>query len=502
MNLKYHLVLFLFIIFNLSSVAQTWTQVGSFINGEAVDDRSGSSVSLSSDGSTLAIGSPQNDGNGSNAGHVRIYKNISGTWTQVGSDIDGEAADDRSGCSVSLSSDGSTVAIGAYGNDGNGSSSGHVRIYKNISGTWTQVGSDIDGAAQQDDGVNAGRSVSLSSDGTTVAFGQHYHSLLFRYSGSTVVYKNISGTWTRVGLPMLGEAENDRSGESVSLSSDGSTVAIGAKINDGTVVGSHCGHVRIYKNISGTWTQVGSDIDGEAANDYSGQSVSLSSDGSIVAIGAADNDGNGSGSGHVRIYKNISGTWTQQGLDIDGKIGAVNFGWSVSLSSDGSTVAIGAYNQQVNRDDGPVRIYKNISGTWTQVGSDLHGGNTSWYGWSVSLNSDGSTVAVGAPQGSINGRYAGMVEVFSLNGTSSVLNTLNDVSINLYPNPTSDAVHIHASSELIGASYRVITSYGSEVLQGNIIGIDTQLDLRDLAEGVYFINVGDKMQRSFKVMKK
>lgn len=124
------------------------------------------------------------------------------------------------------------------------------------------------------------------------------------------------------------------------------------------------------------------------------------------------------------------------------------------------------------------------------------------FGWSVSLSSDGSTVAVGVPQGSINGGNSGKVEVFSLNGTSSVLNALNDVSINLYPNPTSDAVHIHASAELIGASYRVITSYGSEVLQGNIIGIDKQLDLRDLAEGVYFINVGDKLQQSFKVMQK
>ena len=57
--------------------------------------------------------SHDNDGNGTNAGHVRIYKNISGTWTQQGSDIDGEAAGDYSGVSVSLSSDGSTVAIGA-----------------------------------------------------------------------------------------------------------------------------------------------------------------------------------------------------------------------------------------------------------------------------------------------------------------------------------------------------------------------------------------------------
>jgi hypothetical protein len=76
-------------------------------------------------------------------------------------------------------------------------------------------------------------------------------------------------------------------------------VAIGAQGNDGT--GSDAGHVRIYKNISGTWTQVGADIDGEAVNDESGISVSLSSDGSIVAIGAKYNDGTGSNAGHVRV---------------------------------------------------------------------------------------------------------------------------------------------------------------------------------------------------------
>ena len=57
---------------------------------------------------------------------------------------------DRSGYSVSLSSDGSVVAIGAYANDGNGGNSGHVRIYENNNGTWTQIGSDIDGEGSSD----------------------------------------------------------------------------------------------------------------------------------------------------------------------------------------------------------------------------------------------------------------------------------------------------------------------------------------------------------------
>ena len=72
------------------------------------------------------------------------------TFIQIGEDIDGKEANDQSGWSVSLSSDGSVVAIGAWLNDGNGIYSGHVRIYQNISGTWTQVGSDIDGEACYD----------------------------------------------------------------------------------------------------------------------------------------------------------------------------------------------------------------------------------------------------------------------------------------------------------------------------------------------------------------
>ena len=56
--------------------------------------------------------------------------------------------------------------------------------------------------------------------------------------------------------------------------------------------------------VIGSWTQLGSDIDGEASNDYSGGSVSLSADGSIVAIGSINNDAeNGSNSGHVRVYE-------------------------------------------------------------------------------------------------------------------------------------------------------------------------------------------------------
>ena len=97
-----------------------WNQLGNDIDGEAAGDLSGCSVALSSDGQTLAVGAPFNDGTDTDAGHVRVYAWDGSAWDQLGADIDGEAAGDDSGYSVALSSDGQTLAVGAYLNDGNG----------------------------------------------------------------------------------------------------------------------------------------------------------------------------------------------------------------------------------------------------------------------------------------------------------------------------------------------------------------------------------------------
>ncbi|MDP7399114.1 MAG: hypothetical protein QF541_19755, partial [Lentisphaeria bacterium] len=124
---------------------------------------------------------------------------------------------------------------------------------------------------------------------------------------------------------------------------------------------------------SGQWTQLGEDIDGEAEADYSGRSVSLSADGTTVAIGAHFNQGNGPGSGHVRIYQWNGTAWIQRGTDIDGEALGNHSGWSVSLSTDGNTVAIGA---PFNHGNGPgpvyghVRIYQWNGTAWTQRGTD------------------------------------------------------------------------------------------------------------------------------------
>jgi hypothetical protein len=114
---------------SVSATSISWPQVGDDINGEAISDRSGTSVSLSADGSRVAIGAPGNDGGGADSGHVRVYEWNGTAWSLVTPDINGVAGGDFSGSSVSLSADGLRVAIGAPGNDGGGADSGHVRVF-------------------------------------------------------------------------------------------------------------------------------------------------------------------------------------------------------------------------------------------------------------------------------------------------------------------------------------------------------------------------------------
>ena len=456
------------------------TQLGSDINGEAAGDYSGNSVSLSSDGTIVAIGANYNDGNGSNSGHVRVYEYSGSSWSQLGADINGEASGDYSGRSVSLSSDGTIVAIGAYGNDGNGSNSGHVRVYSWNGLSGTQLGADINGEAASD---ASGHSVSLSSDGTIVAIGAYGNG---GSSGHVRVYQYSGSSWTKIGDDIDGEAAYDYSGYSVSLSSDGTIVAIGARYNDGN--GSDSGHVRVYEYSGSSWSQLGADINGDSSGDYSGYSVSLSSDGTIVAIGAPDNDGNGSNSGHVRVYEYSGSSWSQLGADIDGEASGDYSGRSVSLSSDGTIVAVGApYNDGNGSNSGHVRVYQYSDSSWSQPVLDIDGEAADDYsGYSVSLSSDGTIVAVGAPYNDGNGSDSGHVRVYDIETPtiSSVSLAADNSTITV---TTSKSVYNSSggSSDLEATDFALSISGGSATLTSA-----TPTSISKTSQSIWVLGVG------------
>ena len=179
------------IVFNININAQ-WLQIGSDIDGEAADDYFGSSIGMSGDGAFVAIGAPYNDGNGFNSGHIRVFENLSGVWSQVGIDIVGSNTGSYGHKNtISLSDDGAVIAIGIAGDYTNGNSSGLVRILQNMGGIWSQIGSGIYGTAAYD---VFGNSVALSGDGSVVAVG----SAMPLGVSSVKVFQNLAGTWSRI----------------------------------------------------------------------------------------------------------------------------------------------------------------------------------------------------------------------------------------------------------------------------------------------------------------
>jgi hypothetical protein len=353
-----------------------WKRIGQTIYGDVTGDLFGWSLDVTAEGNIIVLGAPGSYNYTDRPGYVQVYSLVSNdeagddTWNQIGQDIIGEADGDEFGYSVSISEDGKTIAVGAI--KGAMYNLGYVRIYHHLGndGTrWGQIGEDIDG--ELDYGY-FGVSVSLSADGSTIAIGAKYNDDNGDASGQVKVYRIDSegSSWERLVQSIYGDNAGDWFGASVSLSPDGNTLAIGApgyREDD-----DRPGYVRAFSLESslntGSWIQIGQDIIGEANGDEFGFSVSLSDDGKILAVGARDADGNGDYLGHIKVYQmddSVSG-WMQLSDDIDGEAAYDHSGWSVSLSADGNTVAISSPGYNDNGDaSGHVRVFV-LEGLWTE----------------------------------------------------------------------------------------------------------------------------------------
>ena len=140
---------------------------------------------------------------------------------------------------------------------------------------------------------------------------------------------------------MGGTIYGDAAGYSVALSSNGGdVVAFGAIGRDAN--GGDSGYVKVYERDASTllgWSHIGSNIVGEAAGDECGFSIALSANGQALAIGSRHNDGNGILSGQVRIYQRDTSSleWSQVGQDLYGNAAYDVAGFTIDLSSDGSS---------------------------------------------------------------------------------------------------------------------------------------------------------------------
>lgn len=218
-----------------------WVQRGNTLDGENFNDQSGMTVSMPNP-NTVGIGAQANSNeNGSGAGQVRIYDWNGNTWTQRGEDINGEAGGDNSGDRISMPNS-NVVAISASLNDNeNGANAGHVRVYDWDGSTWTQRGEDIDGLEDSD---RFGFSVSMP-DAITLAIGardsRNDNGFL---AGQVSVFRWTGSFWEQRGESINGESAADRSGFSVNMP-DANHLAIGALFNNNEN-GRDAGHIRVF----------------------------------------------------------------------------------------------------------------------------------------------------------------------------------------------------------------------------------------------------------------
>jgi hypothetical protein len=422
-----------------SGAVYVFTRTGSVWSQQAyvkasntgANDRFGSSVALSSDGGTLAVGAcreasnatgingNQADNSASYAGAVYVFTRSGSVWSQQAFvKASNTGANDQFGSSVALSSDGGTLAVGAPGEDSSAT------------------------------GINGSQSDNSATD-----------------SGAVYVFTRAGSVWSQQAyLKASNTGASDRFGSSVAISSDGGTLAVGAYYEDSNATGingnqadnsaTESGAVYVFTRSGSVWSQQAFvKASNTGASDQFGSSVALSDDGGTFAVGAPAEASNATGingnqadnsaidSGAVYVFTRSGSVWSQQAFVKASNTGGANehFGASVALSSDGGTLAVGAHGEDSNATGingnqadnsasyaGAVYVFTRSGSVWSQQ-AFVKASNTGAYdsfGVSVALSGDGGTLAVGASREAsnatgINGNqadnsasYAGAVYVF------------------------------------------------------------------------------------------
>jgi hypothetical protein len=484
-------------------LAQEWSQIAADIEGEAAFDNSGKSLDMNHDGSSVIIGATGNDSEFSGAGHARVYELIDGDWLQKGEDLDGEAQYDGSGFAVSMNGAGNIIAIGAPSNADGGSGAGHVRIYEWENEAWVQRGEDIDGTANYSESGNA---IELSADGNTIVIGASKQDETASNSGQVRVFEWNENDWTPKGNSINGDEANNNFAYDVAISNDGNIIAVGAPLNSGGFVNG--GQVKIFEWSGSEWLQMGGDLYGEDNFDRFGYSVSLNSDGTHLAVGAIMNSGGGTDAGHVRVFEWNGSAWEQMGADIDGEAADDNAGSSLSMSADGETVAIGAKGNDgafgFNAVAGHVRVFQWNGSEWNPVGDDIEGvSDADYFGESVALSADGNIVAAGAHWNSGNGTSAGHVRVFE----SPIIDNIpteDAPTFSLYPIPARDKVIIESTLINGFVEVQLLSGMGQIISRQQFNQLTkAQIELEG-SPGMYFILIKtpDNLSRTFSVIKR
>jgi hypothetical protein len=360
------------------------------------DNDLGSSVALSADGRTLALG-VQSDRLEYGPGAVYIFAHGGGGWSRQAVLRSPITFGDDFGYDVALSDNGNTLAVGTR--------------------------ADGSGATGVDGDRNSGRPGGLS--------------------GAVYVFQRSGGQWSRQAwIKASNTDEADFFGFSVALSGTGDTLAVGAPGEDGATTGINgddsdnsagsygalaggAGAVYVFRRRGGEWTQEAYvKASNTAMGDEFGIEVALSGAGNTLAVcapgessAATGIDGNQAnddapGAGAVYLFSRSGNQWSQQAYVKASNGGARDgFGRALALSGSGTTLAAGTPredsaargvdgNQTDNgaQDAGAVYVFEQTANGWSQQ-AYIKASNTDRgdrFGNAVALSDSGRVLAVGA----------------------------------------------------------------------------------------------------------
>ena len=302
---------------------------------------------------------------------------------------------------------------------------------------------------------HAGFGTAISGDGNTLVVGAPHEGSGARTvngnqndnsvdgSGAAYVFVRNGANWVQQAyLKASNPSMNAEFGHAVAISADGNTIVVSAFWDPSKATGVNgdqsdqsipqAGAAYVFSRRGTTWSQqayLKASNTGEAGTadtfaegDQFGFSVAISDDGNTIAVGAHSEDSNGVNAnqadnsmqlaGAVYIYNRTNTTWAQTAfLKSTNPDAGDMFGYSVSLSADGRTIAIGAFDEDgsfrgingwVDNDRngaGAVYVYvKPANGFWSQQAyihaSNAEGGDS--FGVHVVLSDDGNTLLVGS----------------------------------------------------------------------------------------------------------
>jgi hypothetical protein len=246
-----------------------WINKGLTFEGDP-DDRLGSSLALSYDGSIIAIGSKNKSSDKIKNGIVQVYEYKNSQWNKLGETIEGKMNDEELGSSLDLNSEGYRIVIGS----GNGS----VRTFGYNGSIWIEISEGLTNNLETD--TKFGFSVAMNSIGNIIVIGEpNGISSDGKITGKITVYELNSNQWNMLGKPIYGKSEGDNLGTCVLINEDDTKI-----YSSSTSSFNEKGEVRFFKFLNNNWEEYINPLVGESEGNKFGTNISINNNGNILSV--------------------------------------------------------------------------------------------------------------------------------------------------------------------------------------------------------------------------